>query len=182
MATKHRVIWWEPIRETLPESIEGLEATGILRPAFWLRVIGISVVVVAPLVAWMISAYPGITLPWGRLLSSLLLMPAALLLWGAFMVVFPRRIEIRPEWIHVMHGQSHSRIPLKQIDAVAIEESDGSLPRLRVNCRNRRGDRREVRFVIGRSVNLDDLAMLIGMIETSATSVTHEDADYDLPR
>ncbi len=181
MAAKYRVIWWEPIRETLPESIEGLKATGILRPAFWLRVIGISVVVVAPLVAWMVSAYPGITLPWGRMLATPLLMPAVLLLYVAIMVVFPRRIEIRPEWIHIMHGQSNSRIPRERIDGIWIDEPNGCSPRLIVDCRNRRGEPRELKFVVGRSVNLDDLAMLIGMIETSATTGT-QDVGYELPR
>jgi hypothetical protein len=158
---KTRVKWWEPYRETLRSGLTDLRAAGVLRTAFWLRVVTASAVVIGIVIAAMSIAYPGMWLPWPQIISGLVIWPAAIALLMALTILAPRHVEVRTQWIQFTHGQSAVRIRAQDIRSITVEEREDGGLRLRLDYTTRRGVRRTRECAVARAVCRETLATLV---------------------
>jgi hypothetical protein len=157
-----RITWWEPYGATVRASLAELRSSGMLRPALWLRAFGIAGVLVGALVVWIVRAYPGIALPWARLLLGYGVgAPALLVLSIGAQSLAPCHIDVRRRWMQFSRGQHVVRLERDRIQEVAlIGRGPSAPPRLRVSYRTRRGTPRTREVAVARAVDLvalDDL-------------------------
>ncbi len=121
----------------------------------------IAILVVAPLFAWGMWAFPGADIPWARIIIGLLLWPVAILAMITMSALIPRRVSVRREWIDILRGQSTVRIERPQFDRLEIVQADTDKRRLVIEYRARCGGSRKRSIVIAESVDMESLHALV---------------------
>ncbi|MCC6910077.1 MAG: hypothetical protein IT430_19250 [Phycisphaerales bacterium] len=181
MTVRDRIRWWEPIGASYRRSLVELCAVGILRPLFWIRVLGFSFVVIAGLIAWLVSMYPTIAIPWAQLITKALLGALLIFCACALVAVVPRRIEIGPDEIRILRGQSHARIILERIENVFIDDSASTPSHLVVLYRTRIETVETLSFAIKPTVDREALDSLVRQINSAVRSKLTHDSVLDGP-
>jgi hypothetical protein len=166
---KTRVKWWEPYGATLRSGVADLRSAGVLRAAFWVRVVIISAAVVGVVIGIMLFAYPGMWLPWWQLATGLLIWPAVIAFLMGLSMLAPRHVEVRCEWVQFTHGQSAVRILAPDIRSVALVQREGSGLRLRLDYVTRRGVRRTRECAVSSAIDRDTLDALIADLAEEAS-------------
>lgn len=169
MDPKIRIKWWEPYRETLKTSLAHLREAGMLRPVFWIRVVLISTSITGLLIAAMMLAYPGLWLPWPRIIAGLMVFPPAMALVMAMTMLAPQRIEVRHDGIQFSLGQNSLRIRASDIRGIALMQNQSGLLQLTVTFEPRQGLLRTRTCIVSPDVNRDALDSLIAYLAHQAT-------------
>ncbi len=163
-----RVSWWEPYGETRRLMLAELRETGLLRPLVWVRMIGLSALIVGLVVAWVLWANPGIVLPWGRLSAGLAVGPMSIAFLLALTMFFPRHAEVRRDWIQITHGQSASRVKADRIRRIELLGSWPDEQRLIVEYTTPRGRPMTLECGVRTSVNQEVLKALVSFLAAGA--------------
>ncbi len=142
----------------------------------WIRSLVISYAVTAGVIVLMTLAYPNMAVPWIKLMFAGLAGLAMIFIACVLPLLLPRRIEVRPEWVHVIHGQAQTRITQDRIDGILIDETDSTRPLLVVLYRTRRGKSATLSITIKPTVDREMLDSLISAIESAVHSNTTQDS------
>jgi hypothetical protein len=153
------IFWWEPYRAAVRSNIADLRAMGVLKPGFWIRIVGGTGAVAAILLGAIIYLYPGIMLPWREIMIVLAFVPVMFGMSTGMQIIAPRSIDVHPEQLSFTRGQSGARLTPQQIDHVAV--IDAPAPTLTVTYRLGRRQPRTRTFVLGPCVDRAALEAII---------------------
>lgn len=130
MKQPEKIWWWEPrwsYRAKLRKEYEQFR-----NPWLWVRM-EIAAVAVIGFVFWLIAKFPEIELPMERIIPLVLVGPFALL--GVPMAAFwliPPQVFLDRHGIVLLHGNSASRMPAKQMRIIRLILSQPGHPLLQV--------------------------------------------------
>lgn len=138
-----------------------LREAGILRAAFWMRVILITTSITGLLIAAMRFAYPGMWLPWPQIITGLVVLPPAMALMMAMTMLAPRHIEVRHDWLQFTHGQSALRIRASDLRGFSLNQNQSGAHQLSITFEPRRGLLRTRTCIVSPAVNRAALESLV---------------------
>ena len=171
MLLRDRVNWWEPYRATRRYALRALRTSGLLRAGLWIRPTLIAAVLVAILIAWILWAFPGIALPWARMLIGLVITPVFFLITTVVACLAPRHLEVRREWLQINHGPVAVRVEPQQIDRLEDEQNPVRESRLVLEYRTRRGRNRKESLAIAKSVDVKALQALVTHLRSQSSKI-----------
>ncbi len=148
-----RIKWWEPYRETRRAGLMSMREAGVLSPMFWLRVTCLGALTIAVLIAVLLSAYPGLQLPWPQLIGAPLFILAMFFFGIVSIFLVPRHVELRPQWVQINQGQHAARIPAAQIRSISLVEREDGLLFLHLSYRSSRGKERTAQYAVSPAVD-----------------------------
>ena len=179
MLLRDRVTWREPHRATRRDALRALRTSGVLRAGLWIRPTLIGAGLIAILIAWILWAFPGIALPWARMLIGLVIAPVFFLTASVTAIVvaslMPRYVEVRREWLQIDHGPSAVRIEPEQIDRLEVEQNGVGESRLVLEYRTRRGrnPKGSLAIAIAKSVDVKALQALLTHLRSQSSGSVH---------
>ena len=163
----------EPYRVSLAAGVSSLKETGALSSEFWIRVMGITLLVAAGGVFALVQAYPGVAFPWTRIALTAVLGPPLLMALAALNILVPSFIEVHGSHIAVAQGQSGLRISAQSIRSLSLADEDGRF-RLKVEYVTPRGKSRSRSFVVAEKVDRDKLATIVAELANRASAYAME--------
>lgn len=163
-----KIAWWEPFRHARAHGWTLLQHSGLLRPIFWARVIGLCAAVIGLLIVILLLIHPGTWVPWRRLFVILLFAPAFFLLQFGLIVLIPRNIEVRRDGVHIINGQQTISIQIKDIQSIELVDPKGTESRLKIDYINPRGRQRKFDFAVSAKVDRHALERLVSHLSHEA--------------
>lgn len=164
-----RIKWWEPNRETRRAGLMSMREAGVLSPMFWLRVTCLGALTIAVLIAVLLSAYPGIQLPWPQLIGAPIFILAMFFFGIVSIFLVPRHVELRPQWIQISQGQHAVRVPAAEIRSIRLVERQDGLLFLHLSYRSSRGTERIAQYAVSPAVDRIALTELTSYLSQNTT-------------
>lgn len=157
-----KISWWEPAWSHRVSFRAETAESGTLRLRFWLRVTGVSVLIMAALIAACLWAYPGMYIPYWRLVGGTVTLLLYFIAWY-FVLYFVRpNIVVRHKSIAIAHGNSCFAIRRKDLISAIIDTSDPRGPLLILHYSGSLNRERTRSIGIAEHVDLAVLADLLG--------------------
>lgn len=159
----------EPYRVSLAAGVSSLRETGALSSGFWIRVMGITLLVAGGGMFALVQAYPGVAFPWIRIALTAVLGPPLMMAFAALNILVPSFIEVHESHIEVAQGQSGFRIRAESIRSLSLADEAGRF-RLKVEYVTQRGKSRSRSFVVAEKVDRDKLATVVAELANRASA------------
>ncbi len=155
----------------LQDGLQVLKRMYLLRAGPWIRPTVIATVLMIPIIAWVVKAFPNAVLPWPQLVLCLLLSGPLLMAWADTpIVIWPRHISLDCNCIRIMNWHAVLVIDREDLHRIVILVADTGQRRLAIKFRDRRGREREIALIITDSVDLDAIRYLLGQLDSGAPS------------
>ncbi|HLO39517.1 MAG TPA: hypothetical protein VK176_00730 [Phycisphaerales bacterium] len=121
---KRKVKWWEPRWSFAPRYRAEIGGTGIFSPWFWVRVMGVTAILLGAMVGFVWWQAPGAFIPWLQLAFAPFAIPCLLYFKVGLLYVLPPYIQVHAKGVHISHGDSGFIILMSKIRQVRISMDD----------------------------------------------------------